>query len=185
MTKCRTCGSNVRVESIERYKAENELQEMGVVLVGNAVAKHQCEACGWSTVDIPDLPGLLAAVAVYRVNASEKLRGQEIKFLRKVMEISAKDFADALGVSQETVSRWENGKIPMGPANERLLRLLVAFRLKVAAPGVPCDPEQISGMKINPVQSATYKPSITLRHTEMLMDNRRDVEGVWREQKAA
>ncbi len=31
-----------------------------------------------------------------------------------------------MGTTKETVSRWESGKLPMGPQADRLLRMLVA-----------------------------------------------------------
>jgi putative transcriptional regulator len=53
----------------------------------------------------------------------------EVKFLRKHLGYSSKDFANTIGVSQETVSRWENDKETIGPLADRLLRLMV-FRQK-------------------------------------------------------
>jgi len=183
MSKCKECGGkNVDTEQLERYDADNELKEMGVVLV-DAVERHKCPDCKATWVNIPDLPGLLAAVAVYRVMAPLKLSGHEIKFLRKVMEISAKEFAALLEVSQETVSRWENDKAPMGPANEKLLRLTTVFRLKDSAPGVPCPPEYISKMKISPLRNINAVHKMTLYYMQALLAADREPEGVWREQK--
>jgi transcriptional regulator with XRE-family HTH domain len=48
--------------------------------------------------------------------------------LRKYLGWSGSDFAEYMGVAPETVSRWENGSIPMGPLAERLLRLAVLSR---------------------------------------------------------
>lgn len=176
--KCVECGGDVRIVELDRYDAENELKSMGVVLV-NAVRRHECQSCGASKVVIPDLPGLLAAVALYRVTAPWKLQGHEIKFLRKVLEISAKEFADLLEVSQETVSRWENGKAPIGPANEKLLRLMTAHGLQKNAPGVAWDPAELSRMKVSSVRDAKSRQTMTLYYTEMLRDNKaKDVEGV-------
>ena len=41
---------------------------------------------------------------------------------------SGADFAAHMGVSAETVSRWENGSATMGSAAERLLRLATLTR---------------------------------------------------------
>jgi transcriptional regulator with XRE-family HTH domain len=41
------------------------------------------------------------------------------------------DFANLIGVSPETVSRWENKKETMGPSAERLLRMLVVHKLPI------------------------------------------------------
>lgn len=183
MTKCRECGGNVDTRVLERYEADNELKKMGVVLV-DAVKEHACQACGNAAIEIPDLPGLLAAVAVYRVTSPLRLQGHDIRFLRKVLEISAKQFAESLEVSQETVSRWENDKAPMGPANEKLLRLLTAYSLDKRAPGVPWSAEDIGRMKVISVTDPqANKSSMTLYYREMVRE--KVLEGVWVEKKAA
>ena len=55
-----------------------------------------------------------------------KLTTAEIKFLRKYLGWSSKDFADAMGVTPTQVSRWESKTIPkpMSSTAERLLRVL-------------------------------------------------------------
>lgn len=45
--------------------------------------------------------------------------------MRKSLGLSGKDFAAKINVDPGTVSRWERGTERMGPANERLLRLMV------------------------------------------------------------
>jgi DNA-binding transcriptional regulator YiaG len=54
----------------------------------------------------------------------EKLTGAEIRFLRKHLGWAAEDFAETMGVTKFTVSRWENEREDMGPVAERLLRLM-------------------------------------------------------------
>jgi transcriptional regulator with XRE-family HTH domain len=49
----------------------------------------------------------------------------EIRFLRKHIGLSGEDFAQRMGVTRETVSRWETGANQMGAVADRLLRLLV------------------------------------------------------------
>ena len=186
MTMCSKCGGPVISSRIAQYVAENELQRMGVVLV-NTVDRHECQVCGAASIDIPDVPGLIACVAVYRATMPWRLQGFEIKFLRKAMDISAKQFAELLEVQQETVSRWENDKWPMGPANEKLLRLLTAQTLASRAPGVQHSAETIAQLKISAVQDVTQvPPPITLYYAEVLLNRSApEPEGVWRERKAA
>jgi hypothetical protein len=52
------------------------------------------------------------------------------------MDWSTAECAGYMGVTRETVSRWESGAIPIGDTADRLVRGLVA--LKAAAP-VPLD----------------------------------------------
>lgn len=48
----------------------------------------------------------------------------DIKALRKELgDISQAQLADAMGVDQSTVSNWENGQRPRGPARKLLLSL--------------------------------------------------------------
>ena len=51
------------------------------------------------------------------------LDGSELRFIRKELKLSAKEFAHLLGVDHSTVSRWENGKKRLGRPNDRLVRL--------------------------------------------------------------
>lgn len=62
---------------------------------------------------------LARAVATKR----ERLEPVEIRFLRKTLGWSASDFARYMGVTRESVSRWENGAVRMTRGAERLLRL--------------------------------------------------------------
>jgi transcriptional regulator with XRE-family HTH domain len=55
----------------------------------------------------------------------------EIKFLRKYLGWSGADFAAHMGSKPETISRWENGKLAMNAAADRLLRTMVAMRAPV------------------------------------------------------
>jgi transcriptional regulator with XRE-family HTH domain len=55
----------------------------------------------------------------------------EIRFLRKWLGWSGVDFAAHIGVTPETVSRWEAGSLAMGAAADRLLRLMIANKAPV------------------------------------------------------
>jgi transcriptional regulator with XRE-family HTH domain len=57
-----------------------------------------------------------------------RLSGAEIRFLRKVLGWSGVDFAEHMGTTAETVSRWETEAAPIGPQADRLLRLMVMTR---------------------------------------------------------
>ena len=76
------------------------------------------------TVAVDDVDGLHHAIAADIVNYRAHLAGQEIRFLRKELDISQSGLATMLGVDQQTVARWEKNQtnIP-GPA-DRLLKVL-------------------------------------------------------------
>src|SRR5688572_21190760 len=129
MMKCTTCsavGKEVRV--VSEYQADLLGAPFPVVLL-NAVEEHWCTSCNkkLETV-IPDLTGLLQAVAMTRAGIPRKLNGAEIKFLRHAVGMKAKQFAKKLEMSAENLSRVENGTKPLGPQSEKLLRFYVLTR---------------------------------------------------------
>ena len=95
----------------------------GVTLVDVEVSR--CGHCGQYEVAIPRIEELHRAMATALVRKSARLTPAEIRFLRTTLGWSGKELADHMGATAETVSRWENGRIPMGPQADRLLRLMV------------------------------------------------------------
>lgn len=55
-----------------------------------------------------------------------QLRGPEIRFMRKKVGMNGKSFAEFIGVSPVTMSRWETGEIKPSPSHDNLIRF--AFR---------------------------------------------------------
>jgi putative zinc finger/helix-turn-helix YgiT family protein len=117
--KCPECGGKV-TQRVGDYPYLGE-ELPNVVLVG--VKLRTCTECEFSSVGIPKLVGLHKAIAECLAKATHQLSPGEIRFLRKYLGWSGRDFARHFGVSAETVSRWENGKNTMGATAERLLRL--------------------------------------------------------------
>lgn len=118
--KCPECGGNVTEETGEHPYIGTELPD--VVLTGVKIRK--CKECGKVSVGIPQLARLHRALVESIAGSHHRLRPGEICFLRKYLGWSGQNFARHFGVTVETVSRWENGKQPMGGTAERLLRLL-------------------------------------------------------------
>src|SRR3712207_2946722 len=56
---------------------------------------------------IPDLDGLLAAVAVIRILHPVRLSGREVRFLKRLLGKPGAALAGELGVEPAVVSRWE------------------------------------------------------------------------------
>ena len=101
-------------------------------------------------IELPQLPELLAAAAICRCLTPIRLRGSEMRSIRKIMALTAADLANKLGekTAAETVSRWENEKQPMGGYVEKTLRLLVCEELKASAPGIKYDASMIAHMRV-------------------------------------
>ncbi len=104
--------------------AEFELAD-GVSVTLKDSRVFRCKECGVESPVVPAPAALVRAAAEAMAKAPNKLGPQEIRFLRKSLGFSGKDFAAKINVDDGTVSRWERGVEPMGPANERLLRLMV------------------------------------------------------------
>lgn len=119
--KCPECNeAEMRVTHRDHAYAESGLPN--VVLVG--LEFHTCPRCGEEERVMPRLAQLHRLIAERVAEKEARLTGAEIRFLRKHLGWSGEDFAGVMGVRPETVSRWENEKEAMGPAAERLLRLM-------------------------------------------------------------
>ena len=118
---CLECGGAMRVRR-ELIPFEKPIGLPGVRL-STFVAR--CPKCATYEVIVPNLEGLHQAIARVLVGKPARLAGPEIRFLRKVLGWSGTDFAQHMGISAETVSRWETGATPIGPQADRLLRLMV------------------------------------------------------------
>jgi transcriptional regulator with XRE-family HTH domain len=62
-----------------------------------------------------------------------RLTAAEVRYLRKYLGWSGADFARHMGVTPESVSRWENDREQMSAVGDRLLRLMVATKAPVSA----------------------------------------------------
>ena len=100
-----------------------------VTLAG--VEVRRCGTCGDHEVVIPRIEELHETLATAVVTHVARLSSDEVRFLRKYLGYSGVELARVMGVSPETVSRWENKKETMGPSAERLLRLLVVQKARI------------------------------------------------------
>ncbi len=94
-----------------------------VILKGIEVS--ECATCGSEAVAIPRIVQLHRVLAEQFVKQQRMLAPSEIRFLRKHIGLSSLDLATRMGVTRETVSRWESGAQSMGPGADRLLRVLL------------------------------------------------------------
>ena len=119
---CIECGVAMTTR-LENYKYE-ACGLRYVTLKGIEVSR--CPACGNYEVAIPRIDDLHRLIAKCLVEKVTRFTGMEIRFLRKCLDLSGAKFARRMGVTLETVSRWENDVVPIGTQADRLLRLLVA-----------------------------------------------------------
>ena len=125
---CLDCGGTMRTRR-EVVPFDKPIGLRGVRL-DTFVAR--CPKCGAFEVLLPNLEGLHCAIARALVEKNARLAPDEVRFLRKVLGWSGADFAEHMGTSAETVSRWETGATPIGPQADRLLRLMVMTKDPIA-----------------------------------------------------
>src|SRR5262249_50177460 len=124
---CLECGTVVKTtrENV-KYDASGL---PGVTLLNIEV--RRCPGCGETEYVIPKIEALHRAIAAVVIAKGAPLAPAEIRFLRKYLGWSGADFAEHMGATPETVSRWENGKLAMSPQADRLLRTMVVVKSPV------------------------------------------------------
>ena len=78
-------------------------------------------------VTIRNLDGLHDAIAANIVLRHQPIAARELRFLRKQMEMTQEEFAAALGVSAQSVARYEKGQTEIPGPVDRLARVLHAL----------------------------------------------------------
>ena len=109
---------------MKKQKGEYRYTESGldnVVLTG--VTMYKC-ACGEAVPELKNVGRIHRAIADALTKKKSRLYGQEVRFLRKEIGMTAKDLAGLLSVNPVTVSRWESGKEKVGSVSDKLIRML-------------------------------------------------------------
>jgi len=117
--RCMSCG-----------RAELGKPELGEVpylsLPGTTlmdVEVRQCPACYDDEVAIPRIEELDRLLVRVVTAHGGRLTGEEIRYLRRFLGWSGRDFARHFEVDPATVSRWETGAQQMDPRADQLLRM--------------------------------------------------------------
>jgi hypothetical protein len=112
----------MRVRAVERYEVDSLGAPFRVVLLDSVVVGVDT-LTGQSTVQIPDLVGLIGAVVRARVSHTRKLSAREVRFVRKALGVRAALLARFLDMTPEHLSRCETGTKVMSSTSEKMLRL--------------------------------------------------------------
>jgi len=153
---CHDCGKEVNV-IVGNY----QFKEVGLPVVLMGIELVRCDNCGTTEPIIPNLNGLMDAIAYAVISDKCKLDGAEIRFLRKYLGMSAAEFSQLIHVDPATISRWENGPQNPGPQADSLIRLTVlnntpTLRLNIEemmtmiATIQHCGPPRKRQLRINP-----------------------------------
>jgi DNA-binding transcriptional regulator YiaG len=135
---------------IDRYDA-TALVGLNVIVINGAKEVVDTEGDEPVTyVQVPDLEELSAAAALVRCLMPQKLRGPEMKALRKIADMTARELSEAMGgkTAIETISRWENEAEFAGGYAESVLRLAICERVKDRAPGIDYSADKLNRVKM-------------------------------------
>jgi len=118
--ECSNCGAPARV-----VHGTYNLKEVGlksVVLQGIEIVK--CPRCRNEDPIIPNMNGLMRALALAVIEKPYRLAGEEVRFLRKYLRLTGDEFSRLIHVDKSTLSKWENNEDRVGDQSDRLIRLV-------------------------------------------------------------
>lgn len=108
------------------------LSGLDYVYLVNGFTRHETEY--GPGVSIDEVDSLHEEIARHVVASPSRLRGQEVRFLRSMLDVSQAGLARILGTKRVTVARWESKPHTHIPGTaDRALRLF--FALKMAGDG--------------------------------------------------
>ena len=118
---CVECGGRTRARRKQLYHyTESGLSNLWL----RDIMIYVCHRCRAEYLEIPNIRRIHRWVADQLAQKPSPLTGEEFRFLRKQMRLSTKDLAEVMGVTRESLSRWENNGEPIGPQSDRLIRLI-------------------------------------------------------------
>jgi DNA-binding transcriptional regulator YiaG len=131
----------------------------------------RCGECATEMVSIPDIDDLARATAISRALNPVRLAGREVKFFRRVLDMTQEEFGNTVDIAPENVSRWENDVRGVGAACEKLLRHNVCALLHKMAPGRPYDPAVITRMQFEALPEGHLLPPLRMIRVQGLNDD--------------
>lgn len=129
MKRCGSCRSNDVREVREAVEVRVHSSPEALVVRVAGVSAIRCRACAEATLDGADL-GRAELLAGAEAMARGLRDGGTFKFIRKALGMRATDLGALLGISPETISRWENGHRAAERSVWNTLADLVADRLE-------------------------------------------------------
>ncbi len=161
MAICTSCGGGtLKASVLPDYEAD--LGGIRVRLI-HSVIREARDTRDDASIEIPGLEDLAKTVALARALIPVRLSGPEVRFLRRALDMTGREFAEAMDLTPETVSRWENGGRGVGGYSEKLLRHNVCALLHGDVRAIAYDPAEITRMKILDVADGFELPPLAFR----------------------
>lgn len=123
MTNKEQCGHCGGIATVVRK--DHRINEMGLPVVLKEIEVVECSPCGLEEPIIPNITGLMNALAWAVIQKPCDLSGQEFRFLRKFADLNAEEMGKMLHLDKTSVSKIETGQRPMGDQTDRLIRMVV------------------------------------------------------------
>jgi DNA-binding transcriptional regulator YiaG len=123
MKRCVQCGgTDLKVARVRRTVT------VGARTLARMIRAKRCAACREVYFADRDLEAFELAIAA-GLATKGPVDGEAFRFMRKAISLPAMELAGLLGVTPETVSRWEHGKLPVSRASFALLGAMVLERV--------------------------------------------------------
>ena len=116
--ECSNCGADAKVVRGSYRFAESGLRN--VILQGIELVR--CEKCGNEDPIIPHVNELMRLLALAVIGKPYRLRGEDIRFLRKYLRMTGDEFSRLIHVDRTTLSKWETNDDRVGDQSDRLIR---------------------------------------------------------------
>jgi HTH-type transcriptional regulator / antitoxin MqsA len=121
--KCPVCGTGTLKKQIGtevfKYKGES-LSIPGFIT-------YECNDCGESIVDNQSLKDARKPLKDFHRRVDGLLSGDEIKAIRKKLNLKQEEMAEILGGGLKSFARYENGQVCQSKGMDSLLRILNAY----------------------------------------------------------
>jgi putative zinc finger/helix-turn-helix YgiT family protein len=137
--KCDVCGKGkFRRKKVARHDVSSLVGLEGVALIGAPALV--CSSCGAVMLEGGALDEATEALTLMLVEQGDPLTAGEVRYLRRVLEMTQAELAERIGLHRTTVARWEIGEVPIGQAESMALRALVAMQLVAERPNLAKEP---------------------------------------------
>jgi putative zinc finger/helix-turn-helix YgiT family protein len=117
--KCSNCGADAKV-----IRGRYNFDESGLKVTLQGIEIIRCKNCGNEDPIIPRLNKLMRVIALAVIRKPYRLKGEDVRFLRKHLEMTGEEFSRLMHVDKTTLSKWENNQDPIGDQSDRLIRVI-------------------------------------------------------------